>query len=163
MGGVPQSAGYTPHVLHRRHRCTRMGVYPARGYPPIESTVGLVRAAGNPSGAARGSPDARCAKTIENISRIRMVVARASGTLMASSLKPNKFLTLELHPGGLVHGSGAPFWCAEKCGTTVCFAGTTETKKTRDTKINVDSVLGVLYHFSAHPKPNSDFFKKVVS
>ena len=29
-----------------------------------------------------------------------MVVARASGTLMASSLKQNKFLTLELHPGG---------------------------------------------------------------
>ena len=40
----------------------------------------------------------RCAKTIENISRIRMVVARASGTLMASSLKQNKFLTLKLHP-----------------------------------------------------------------
>ena len=35
----------------------------------------------------------RCVKTIENISRIRMVVARASATLMASSLKQNKFWT----------------------------------------------------------------------
>ena len=41
-----------------------------------------------------------------------MVVARVSGTLMVSSLKQNKFLTLELRPGGLVRGSGVPFWCA---------------------------------------------------
>ena len=40
----------------------------------------------------------RCAKTIENISRIRMVVSRASGTLIASSLKQNTFLTLKLCP-----------------------------------------------------------------
>ena len=32
-----------------------------------------------------------CARTIENISRIRMDVARASGTDLASSLKQNKF------------------------------------------------------------------------
>ena len=37
---------------------------------------------------------------IETISRIRMVVARASRTLMASSLKQNAFLTLEWHRGG---------------------------------------------------------------
>ena len=42
----------------------------------------------------------RCAKTIENISRIRMVVARASGTLIASSLKQNTFLTLKVRPAG---------------------------------------------------------------
>ena len=42
----------------------------------------------------------RRAKTIENISRIRMVVARASGTLIASSLKQNTFLTLKLCPAG---------------------------------------------------------------
>ena len=51
--------------------------------------------AGGAAGEARELPDTRrarrCAKTIENISRIRMVVARASGTLMASSLKQNKF------------------------------------------------------------------------
>ena len=54
----------------------------------------------SPKGGAdpySGAPH-RCAKTIENISRIKMVVARASGTLMASSLKQNKSLTLELGP-----------------------------------------------------------------
>ena len=39
-------------------------------------------------------------------SRIRMVVARASGTLIAPSLKQNTFLTLELRPAG--GGLGAP-------------------------------------------------------
>ena len=33
-----------------------------------------------------------CARTIENISRIRMDVARASGTDLASSLRQNTFL-----------------------------------------------------------------------
>ena len=41
-----------------------------------------------------------CAKTIENISRIRMVVARASGADLASSLKQNTFLTLGVRPVG---------------------------------------------------------------
>ena len=36
----------------------------------------------------------RCARTIENISRIKMVVARASGMDLASSLKQNTFWTL---------------------------------------------------------------------
>ena len=43
------------------------------------------------SGWADAPVFCRCAKTIENISRIKMVVARASGTVMASSLKQNKF------------------------------------------------------------------------
>ena len=34
------------------------------------------------------------------ISRIRAVAARASGTLVASSLRQGQFLTLELRPGG---------------------------------------------------------------
>ena len=55
---------------------------------------------GVPEGAGRGHTPGfhRCAKTIENISRIRMVVARASGTLIASSLKQNTFLTLRACP-----------------------------------------------------------------
>ena len=49
----------------------------------------------------------RCGKTIENISRIKMVVARASGTDLASSLKQNTFLTLEVCPVGRgPHGTG---------------------------------------------------------
>ena len=36
-----------------------------------------------------------CARTIENISRIRMDVARASGTDLASSLRQNMFLIEE--------------------------------------------------------------------
>ena len=39
-------------------------------------------------------------RTIENFSRIKMVVARASGTDLASSLKRNTFLALEMHPAG---------------------------------------------------------------
>ena len=58
----------------------------------------------------------RCAKTIENISRIRMVVARASGTLMASSLKQNTFWTLKLRPGAWY----ARLWWA----VLVCHLGT---------------------------------------
>ena len=55
-----------------------------------------------PAGAPEGSPESaggrscghscRCAKTIEDFSRVKMVAARASGTLMASRLKQNKFL-----------------------------------------------------------------------
>ena len=59
--------------------------------------------AGGAAGEARELPDTRrarrCAKTIENISRIRMVVARASGTLMASSLKQNTFFDFKVVPG----------------------------------------------------------------
>ena len=51
---------------------------------------------------------------VENISRMRMVVSRASGTLMASSLKQNTFSTLEEHPGGklgmLFRRGGPPTW-----------------------------------------------------
>ena len=42
----------------------------------------------------------RCARTIENFSRIKMVVARASGTDLASSFKQNTFLTLGVRPEG---------------------------------------------------------------
>ena len=42
----------------------------------------------------------RCARSIENFCRIKMVVARASVMDLASSLKRNKFLTLEVHPVG---------------------------------------------------------------
>ena len=35
-----------------------------------------------------------------------MVVGRASGTLMASSLKENTFFTLKLHPAGSPPGTG---------------------------------------------------------
>ena len=37
---------------------------------------------------------------IENFSRIRMLLTRASGTDLASSLKRNTFLTLEVRPVG---------------------------------------------------------------
>ena len=50
----------------------------------------------------------RRAKTIESISRIQMVVSRASGTLMASSLKQNTFLTLGVRPAGDPRGTGGP-------------------------------------------------------
>ena len=66
-----------------------------RRWVPMDPGCPLV-----PAGAARESAEGRpgwrgcrCAKTIENISRIKMVVARASRTLMASSLKQTKFLT----------------------------------------------------------------------
>ena len=49
-----------------------------------------------------------CARTIENISRIKMVVARASGTDLASSLKQNTFLTLGVCPAGGPRGTGGP-------------------------------------------------------
>ena len=42
----------------------------------------------------------RCARSIENFCRIKMVVARASGMDLASSLKQNTFLTLEVRPVG---------------------------------------------------------------
>ena len=42
----------------------------------------------------------RCARSIENFCRIKMVVARASGTDLASSLKQNAFLTLGVRPEG---------------------------------------------------------------
>ena len=50
------------------------------------------------AGWADAPGDCRCARTIENFSRIRNVVARASGTDLASSLKQNTFLTLEVCP-----------------------------------------------------------------
>ena len=42
----------------------------------------------------------RCARSIENFCRIKMVVARASGMDLASSLRQNTFLTLEVRPAG---------------------------------------------------------------
>ena len=47
----------------------------------------------------------RCARSIENFCRIKMVVARASGTDLASILKRNTFLTLAVRPAGGVRGS----------------------------------------------------------
>ena len=40
----------------------------------------------------------RCARSIENFCRIKMVVARASGMDLASILKRNTFLTLGVRP-----------------------------------------------------------------
>ena len=42
----------------------------------------------------------RCARLIENFTRIKMVVARASGMDLASSLKRNTFWTLGVRPVG---------------------------------------------------------------
>ena len=56
------------------------------------------------SGWADAPGFCRCARTIENISRIKMVVARASGMDLASILKRNTFLTLEVRPAR--EGSG---------------------------------------------------------
>ena len=42
----------------------------------------------------------RCARSIENFCRIKMVVARASGMDLASSLRQNTFLTLGVRPVG---------------------------------------------------------------
>merc|ERR1739841_388265 len=50
----------------------------------------------------------RCARTIEYFNRIKMVVARASGTDLASSLKQNTFLTLGVRPAGGPCGTGGP-------------------------------------------------------
>ena len=50
----------------------------------------------------------RCARTIENFSRIKMVVARASGTDLASSLRQNTFLTLRGAPRGGSGRDGGP-------------------------------------------------------
>ena len=51
-----------------------------------------------------GRPDTprfcRCARSIENFCRIKMVVARASGMDLASILSQNTFLTLGVHPAG---------------------------------------------------------------
>ena len=45
-------------------------------------------------------------RRIENFSRIRMVLTRASGTDLASSLKRNTFLTLGVCPVGGPRGTG---------------------------------------------------------
>ena len=69
-----------------------------------------------PRGADEASPRARGGailrdyvdalyRTIQNFSRIKMVVARASGADLASSLKQNAFSTLWLCPDG---GHGGP-------------------------------------------------------
>ena len=42
----------------------------------------------------------RCARSIENFCRIKMVVARASGMDLASILSQNTFLTLGVRPAG---------------------------------------------------------------
>ena len=52
------------------------------------------------AGCADAPGFCRCARSIENFCRIKMVVARASGTLMASSLSQNTFLTLGVRPAG---------------------------------------------------------------
>ena len=43
----------------------------------------------------------RCARSIENFCKIKMVVARASGMDLASILSQNTFLTLECAPRGV--------------------------------------------------------------
>ena len=43
----------------------------------------------------------RCARSIENFCRIKMVVARTSGMDLASVLKRNTFLILEVRPAGV--------------------------------------------------------------
>ena len=50
----------------------------------------------------------RCARSIENLRRIKMVVARASGTDLASSLKQNTFLIEKKAgcPSGISDGVG---------------------------------------------------------
>ena len=59
----------------------------------------------------------RCARPIENFSRIKMVAARASGTDLASSLKQNTILTLEPRPAGCPPGAVGPGSdCGEGCG-----------------------------------------------
>ena len=67
------------------------------GFPPLRNYVrgwpGVVRRRSRAGWRARATVPRRCARTIENISRIRMVVARASGTDLASSLKRNTFWT----------------------------------------------------------------------
>ena len=90
-----------------------MGCGVREAYPPaVPWAPGVTRGAqGVPRGAdeAWGGPifrdPHRCAKPREDISRIRMVVARASGTLIASSLKQNTFLTLGVCPGGRPRGT----------------------------------------------------------
>ena len=52
------------------------------------------------SWGAKRCPGYRCARSIENFCRIKMVVARASGMDLASILKRNTFLTLEVRPAG---------------------------------------------------------------
>ena len=122
----------------------------------------------------------RCARTIENCSRIKMVVARASVMDLASSLRQNAFLTLGVRPTGGPAGSArdggqrrapgrgaregprdegpekgprdggprrgpTPFWRsrpgAEKLWDDFWFCRYDE-KKSRDTKKNVDWMLG---------------------
>ena len=56
----------------------------------------------------RGDASYRWARAIDLIYRIEMVVARASGTLIASSSEQNKFWTLKLRrAGGVRAGRGA--------------------------------------------------------
>ena len=65
-----------------------MGADGHSGWPLVPPRAAPESAGGRPCECR-----CRCAKTIENISRIKMVVARASGTVMASSLKQNKYWT----------------------------------------------------------------------
>ena len=77
IGGVPpRSGGYPP--------------YAGTGFSGVGYRVFL--------GGAPGFY--RCARSIENFCRIKMVVARASGMDLASSLKKNTFLTLGVRPRG---------------------------------------------------------------
>ena len=50
------------------------------------------------AGWADGPGFCRCARSIENFCRIKMVVARASGMDLASILSQNTFLTLGVRP-----------------------------------------------------------------
>ena len=64
----------------------------------------MPRGADEASPRARGGADApgfcQCARSIENFRRIKMSAARASGMDLASSLRQNTFLTLEVRPVG---------------------------------------------------------------
>ena len=65
----------------------------------------------------------RCARTIENFSRIKMVVARASVMDLASILKRNTFLTLGVRPAGGPHGTGGHGGGPGRGGHAVPFRG----------------------------------------
>ena len=56
---------------------------------------------GGRSWGAKRCPGYRCARSIENFCRIKMVVARASGMDLASILRQNTFLTLGVRPVGV--------------------------------------------------------------
>ena len=68
--------------------------------PPMEGTSAQFEIAEGGPGRPEGCRLSMCYRTIEIINRMKLVVARASGTDLASSLKQNTFLILEVRPAG---------------------------------------------------------------